>query len=79
MMEINQITGNIIACTIEVHTFIGTGLLESSYEEFLVFELQCAESQVKRQNPLPVIYEEIKLDGGFRIDIWVENNEDIEL
>lgn len=78
-MEINQITEKIIGCAIEVHKCLGPGLLESAYEECLVFELQNAGLTIKRQNPVPVIYKEIKLDCGYRIDILVEDMVIIEL
>ncbi|NTW34344.1 MAG: GxxExxY protein [Bacteroidetes bacterium] len=79
MMEINQITEKIIGCAIEVHKYLGPGLLESAYEECLVFELQNAGLNVERQKPVPVIYKEIKLDCGYRIDILVEKTVVIEL
>jgi len=78
-MEINQITEKIIGCAIEVHKFLGPGLLESAYEECLVFELQNAGLNVERQKPVTVIYKEIKLDCGYRIDILVEKTVVIEL
>lgn len=78
-MEINQITEIIIGCAIEVHKRLGPGLLESAYEECLVFELQNKGLTIKRQNPVPVVYKEIKLDCGYRIDILVEDMVIIEL
>jgi GxxExxY protein len=78
-MEINQITEKIIGCAIEVHKHLGPGLLESAYEECLVFELGKTGFKVERQKPVPVIYKEIKLDCGYRIDILVENSVIIEL
>lgn len=78
-MEINQITEKIIGCAIEVHKRLGPGLLESAYEECLVFELQNTGLTVERQKPVPVIYKEIKLECGYRIDILVENTVVIEL
>jgi GxxExxY protein len=78
-MEINQITEKIIGCAIEVHKHLGPGLLESAYEECLVFELQNAGLNLERQKPVPIIYKEIKLDCGYRVDILVENSVIIEL
>ncbi|HET6245103.1 MAG: GxxExxY protein [Bacteroidetes bacterium] len=78
-MEINSITEKIIGCAIEVHKFLGPGLLESAYEECLVFELQKAGLSFERQKAVPVIYKEIKLDCGYRVDILVENKVLIEL
>ena len=78
-MEINQITEKIIGCAIEVHKTLGPGLLESAYEECLFFELKQSGLIVERQVPVPVIYKEIKLDCGYRIDILVENKIVVEL
>lgn len=78
-MEINQITEKIIGCAIEVHKNLGPGLLESAYEECLSFELQKAGLKTERQKPVPVIYKDIKLDCGYRMDILVENTVVIEL
>ena len=78
-MELNQITETIIGCAIEVHKNLGPGLLESAYEECLAFELQNAGLKIQRQKAVPVVYKEIKLDCGYRIDILVENTVVIEL
>jgi len=73
-METNEITQRIIGCAIEVHKKLGPGLLESAYEECLAFELTRAGLNIKRQQPTPIIYKEIKLNCGYRIDILVENS-----
>ncbi len=78
-MELNQITEKIIGCAIEVHRALGPGLLESAYEECLVFELNKAGLLTSRQVPVPLVYKEVKLDCGYRIDILVENTVIIEL
>jgi GxxExxY protein len=78
-MELNRITEKIIGCAIDVHKILGPGLLESAYEECLFYELKLAGLQVERQKPVPVVYKEIKLDCGYRIDILVENTVIIEL
>ncbi len=78
-MEINQITEKIIGCAIEVHRNLGPGLLESAYEECLVFELNKVGLKVERQKPVPVVYKDIKLDCGYRLDILVENTVVVEL
>jgi GxxExxY protein len=72
-MEINQITGLVIGCAIEVHKNLGPGLLESAYEECLAFELIKAGLRIERQKATPVVYKEIRLDYGYRIDILVED------
>jgi len=78
-MHTNQITSEIIASAINVHRILGPGLLESAYEECLAFELKKAGLQVDRQIPVPIIYKDIKLACGYRIDILVENTVIIEL
>lgn len=78
-MEINKITELVIGCAIEVHKSLGPGLLESAYEECLAFELQKTGLKVERQKPVPVIYKDIKLDCGYRIDLLIEDLVIIEL
>ncbi len=78
-MEINQITEKIIGCAIEVHKLLGPGLLESAYEECLSYELIRVGLKVDRQVGVPVIYKDIKLECGYRIDILVENTVIVEL
>ena len=78
-MNINQITEKIIGCAIEVHKELGPGLLESAYEECLAFELKRADLNAERQVPVPVIYKDIKLDCGYRMDILVEKCVVLEL
>lgn len=63
----------------DVHRSLGPGLLESAYEECLSFELEQHGLFVERQKAVPVVYKEIKLDCGYRIDILVENSVIIEL
>ena len=78
-MELNQITERILACAIEVHKQLGPGLLESAYEECLYYELVNIGLHVKKQHPLPLVYKEIKLDAGYRIDLLVENKVIVEI
>ena len=78
-MDINLITEKIIGCAIEVHKSLGPGLLESAYEECLYYELKNAGLTIERQKSVPVIYKEIKLDCGYRIDLLVENAVVVEL
>jgi GxxExxY protein len=78
-MELNEITKTVIGCAIEVHRTLGPGLLESAYEECLIFELRKKGLNFQRQQPVPVVYKEIKLDYGYRIDILVESSVVIEL
>jgi len=78
-MEDNLITEKIIGCAIEVHKQLGAGLLESAYEECLFYELINKGLNVKKQLALPLVYKEIKLDAGYRIDLLVENKVIIEI
>jgi len=78
-METNQITEKIIGCAIEVHKNLGPGLLESAYEECLYYELNHHGLHVKRQLALPVVYKDVKLDAGYRIDLMVENKVIVEI
>jgi len=78
-MTENEISEKIIGCAIKVHKSLGPGLLESAYQECLFYELQKEGLNVEKQKPLPLIYQEVKLDVGYRIDILVENKVIIEL
>lgn len=78
-MQFEQITKEIIGAAIEVHKALGPGLLESAYEECLAYELIQKGLKVERQKPVPVIYKEIKLDYGYRIDLLVEDSVIVEL
>jgi GxxExxY protein len=78
-METNKINEKIIGCAIEVHRALGPGLLESAYEECLCFELTNIGLIAERQKPVPIVYKDIKLDCGYRMDILVENEVVIEL
>jgi GxxExxY protein len=78
-MELNEITEKIIGCAIRVHSALGPGLLESTYEICLIHELKKLDLVVEAQLALPVIYDGIKLDAGYRIDLLVENKIIVEL
>jgi GxxExxY protein len=78
-MEFTDFTKEIIGCAIEVHKLLGPGLLESAYEECLAFELINAGLKVERQVAVPVVYKDIKLECGYRIDLLIENKVVIEL
>jgi GxxExxY protein len=78
-MQYNEITGGIIGAAIEVHKVLGPGLLESAYEECLSYELFEKGLKFERQKAIPVVYKNIKLDCGYRIDLLVENLVVVEL
>ncbi len=79
MIEENELSGIILGCAIEVHKQLGPGLLESAYQECLYFELRNKGLNVIKEKPMPIIYKEIKLDHGYRIDLLVENKVVIEI
>ena len=74
-----ELTGSILSCAYKVHSKLGPGLLESAYEECFYYELVKAKLSVIKQKPMPLIYEEKKLDLGYRIDLFVENKVVIEI
>lgn len=78
-MTENGISNKIIGAAIEVHKQLGPGLLESSYEVCLAYELKQLGLHIQTQVALPVVYKEVKLEAGYRIDILVENKVIIEI
>lgn len=78
-MSYDKITENIIGCAIEVHKALGPGLLESAYQECLLYELKAIGYSVRKEVVQPIVYKEITLDHGYRIDLLVENKIVIEL
>jgi GxxExxY protein len=79
IMGENELSNLIIGCAIEVHKRLGPGLLESAYKECLYFELATKGLYVEKEKPMPIIYKEIKLDHGYRMDLLVENKVVIEI
>ncbi|WP_457610661.1 GxxExxY protein [Lutibacter sp.] len=78
MLE-NEISKIILGKAIEVHRLLGPGLLESAYQECLFYELKNKGLIVEKEKPLPIVYKDIKLDHGYRIDLLVEKKVVIEL
>ena len=78
-MEINDLTHEILDSAYKVHTALGPGLLESAYQACLCYELKKKGFKVESEKPLPLVYEEVKLDCGYRIDLLVENSVIVEL
>lgn len=78
-MNENELSNIIIGCAIEVHKLLGPGLLESAYQECLYFELKNKGLDVTKEKPMPIIYKEVKLDHGYRIDLLVENKVVVEI
>ena len=78
-MTENEIATTIIDKAMEVHKFLGPGLLESAYESCLFYELIKTGLKVDRQKPMPILYKDISLDTGYRIDLMVEDKVIVEL
>ena len=80
-MSENELSRIVFDCALKVHQTLGPGLLESAYEECLYFELKKTGLRIEKQKPLPLplIYEEIKLEIGYRLDIIIENKLILEI
>lgn len=78
-MEINDITEKILGCAFKVHSALGPGLLESAYEECLNYELKQADLVTEKQKTLPLVYHEVRLDAGYRIDFLIEQKVVVEI
>ena len=78
-MKFDDLSNRVIGCAIEVHRELGPGLLESTYEQCLAYELKQNGIKFKLQHSQPVQYKEIRLDCGYRIDLLVENTLIVEL
>lgn len=78
-MSLNDTSYEIIGCAYKVHSKLGPGLLESTYETCLEYELLRSGLKVQRQIELPVVYDNLKLNAGYRIDLLVENEIILEL
>lgn len=78
-MDENRISNIVFGCGLRVHASLGPGLLESSYAACLHYELVQAGFFVEAQKPLPLIYESVKLECGYRIDLMVERKLIIEI
>lgn len=78
-MHENEISSAIIGAAIEVHKTLGPGLLESTYETCLEYEIRQKGLNVIRQTALPAIYKDVKLNAGYRIDLLVENKIIVEI
>ncbi len=77
--ELEKLGKAILDCSFKVHTALGAGMLESAYEACLLYELNKLGFNVTAQEKLPIIYDEIKLDAGYRIDLFVENEIIVEI
>jgi GxxExxY protein len=78
-MDENSLSNLIINRAIKIHTSLGPGLLESAYQECLYYELVQAGLKVEKEKPLPLVYEDVKLECGYRVDLFVEKKLIIEV
>lgn len=78
-MDENKLSGKIVSAALEVHKALGPGLLESAYQECLFYKLRKMELKVIKEKPMPLIFEEVKMECGYRIDLLVENKVVIEV
>ena len=78
-MTENELSKIVFDCALKVHQNLGPGLLESAYEECLFYELKKTGVEVQKQKSLPLIYEDVKLDIGYRIDSIIENKLILEI
>jgi GxxExxY protein len=79
MITEEKISKIVFECALRVHKVLGPGLLESAYEECLFYELKKTNLKVEKQKPLPLIYEEVNLEVGYRIDIIIEDKFIVEV
>lgn len=78
-MDIDKISEKVLGCAFRVHSELGPGLLESAYQACLNYELLKAGLHVEMEKPLPLVYQGVKLDCGYRIDLLVEKQFIVEL
>ena len=77
--EIDHLTSDIIGAAIEVHRHLGPGLVESTYEACLSYELRLRRLKVEQQKSMPIIYKDVMLECGYRLDLIVENQVIVEI
>ena len=78
-MNENEISNKVIGLAIDVHTALGPGLLEKAYQECLYYKIHQSGLYVEKEKPMPLIFEEVKLECGYRIDLLVENKLVLEI
>lgn len=79
MMTENEISKIVFDAALKIHQALGPGLLESAYEECLFFELKKSGLLIEKQKPLALIYEEVKLEAGYHVDVIIENKFIVEI
>ena len=78
-MTDNELTRKVIGLAIEVHRGLGPGLLESAYKECLYFKIKQAGMKVEKEKPFPLVFEGVKLECGYYVDLFIENKLVVEL
>ena len=78
-MKFDELSNKVLGCAIEVHRELGPGVLESTYEQCLAYELNRAKIPFQLQVALPVDYKQIRLDCGYRIDLFIDNSLIVEV
>lgn len=78
-MDENQLSHIILGCAIDVHRKLGPGLLESAYQECLFYELKEQGLDVEKEKPMPIVYKDVKLDHGYRIDLLINKKVVVEI
>ena len=78
-LHLNELSGKLIGLAIEVHNALGPGLLESSYKECLYYKIGKSGLYVEKEKPMPLVFENVKLECGYRIDLLIENKIVIEI
>jgi GxxExxY protein len=78
-MTENEIASKVIGIAIELHRVLGPGLLESAYQECMYYKIEKSGLLVEKEKPMPLIFEEVKLNCGYRIDLLVEKKLVIEI
>lgn len=77
--ELDHISNEVIGAAIEVHRVLGSGLLESAYEESIAWELGLRKFQLRRQVPIPIVYKDLRIEEGYRVDMIVNEGVILEL
>ena len=77
--DLDRLSREVIGAAIEVHRVLGPGLLESAYEECLAWELGLRKFQLRRQMPIPVVYKDLRIEEGYRVDMIVNEGVILEL
>ena len=78
-MNIEQIFKKVLDCSFQVHTALGPGLLENAYQECLCYDIAQSGLFVEKEKPLPLVYKEVKLNAGYRVDLMVERSVIVEI